>query len=450
MKDEKKAEEIAANRVQMLSSLLADGLDAGQARKRRAEICTRTGMSERTLRRYLARYRAQGFEGLKPEGKRHHRADAIPEDLLNQVILLRREVPTRSVSQIIQILEWEGKAKPGQLKRSTLQEKLVERGYSSRHMRIYANPGVAARRFEHKHRNQLWQSDLKYGPYLPIGQGGAKKQVFLAVMLDDATRFVLHAAFYPTMDKTIVEDCLRQAIQKYGVPEAVFFDNGKQFRTKWMTRACSKLGVRLLYARPYSPESKGKVEKFNRTVDSFLSEIALEHPKTLEQLNQHFWVWLSECYQNKPHTALGEGVSPETAFRSDRKALRFAEPGLLTNAFLHAESRKVDKSGCISFMDQKYEVGVAFIGRTVEVIYDPADITELTIEYEGHEPWKARPLVMSDRSGKRPKLPEHMTSQPADSSRLLSAAEKKHQERRQQQTPAVSYRAVWKETNQDV
>lgn len=143
-------------------------------------------------------------------------------------------------------------------------------------------------------------------------------------------------------------------------------------------------------------------------------------------------------------------MSPETAFRSDRKALRFADPERLANAFLHSESRKVDKVGCISFMDQKYEVGLPFIGCTVDVIYDPANISELTIEYEGHEPWKARPLVMSERSGKRPKLPDHMTSQRADSSRLLDVAEKKHQERRNQQLPAVSYRAVWKESNQDV
>ena len=66
MKDSKKAEEIAAKRVQMVSPLLAEGLDAGQIRTLKTEICARTGISERTLRRYLARYRTQGFGGLKP------------------------------------------------------------------------------------------------------------------------------------------------------------------------------------------------------------------------------------------------------------------------------------------------------------------------------------------------------------------------------------------------
>uniref|UniRef100_UPI0035B518E4 hypothetical protein n=1 Tax=Peribacillus tepidiphilus TaxID=2652445 RepID=UPI0035B518E4 len=53
--------------------------------------------------------------------------EAVPPHLLEEAFLLRREVPGRSVSQIIQILEWEGKAQPGHLKRSTLQEKLAER-----------------------------------------------------------------------------------------------------------------------------------------------------------------------------------------------------------------------------------------------------------------------------------------------------------------------------------
>src|SRR5690606_12923992 len=276
-------------------------------------------LSERTIRRYLAEYRAKGFEGLKPKGKgRQMNNIAIPEHLLEQAILLRREVPTRSIAQIIQILEWEGLAQPGQLKRSTLQEKLAQRGYSSRHMRMYSDHGVAARRFQHKYRNQLWHSDIKYGPYLPIGPNGEKKQVYLVAFIDDATRFILHASFYPSLDHRIVEHGFRAGIQTYGVPEAVYFDNGKQYRTKWMTRTCSKLGIRLLFAKPYSPESTGKIERFNRVVDGFLSEAALEKPKTLERLNELSEVWLSQCSQNKPHSALPNKQSPHSTFHSDK------------------------------------------------------------------------------------------------------------------------------------
>ncbi|WP_084661570.1 helix-turn-helix domain-containing protein [Sulfobacillus thermosulfidooxidans] len=86
-------------------------------RVRREEICAQTGLSERTVRRYVAQYRAQGFAGLQPRPKASRRSeDAVPEALVQEAILLRREVPRRSVSQIIQILEWEGRAVPGQIK----------------------------------------------------------------------------------------------------------------------------------------------------------------------------------------------------------------------------------------------------------------------------------------------------------------------------------------------
>jgi putative transposase len=184
-------------------------------------------------------------------------------------------------------------------------------------------------------------------------------------------------------------------------------------------------------------------------IQRFLDEQALEKPKTLDQLNTWFEVWLSECYQNRPHSALNN-ISPEVTYRQDPQALRFVEPEILADAFLHAEERKVDKSGCISFMGKKYEVGLLFIGRTVTVVYDSADITEVTIEYEGHMPWRVRELVIGERAGKRPKMPETMLLKETDASRLLRGAEQKLAERRQHQAPAVSYRTVRKEVGADV
>ena len=90
------------------------------------------------------------------------------------------------------------------------------------------------------------------------------------------------------------------------------------------------------------------------------------------------------------------------------------------------------------------------IGRKVQVVYDPADITVLTIEYEGHGPLAVRELVIEEWSGKRPVLPDHMLPEVAEASRLLRAAEQQKQQRKERQAPAVSYRTVWKETDNHV
>ena len=196
--------------------------------------------------------------------------------------------------------------------------------------------------------------------------------------------------------------------------------------------------------------SKGKIERFNRVVDSFLSEAALAKPQTLDQLNTLFQAWLTECYQTKPHSALDDKTSKQVAFRSDPKPFRLIEESILADAFLHSESRKVDKVGCISFMGKKYEVGLAFIGQVVEVVYDPRDITTITIESENHTPWQAKELVIGEWAGKRPPLPSTMEAVQAEESRLLNGAQKRNQARKERQTRAVSFRQIQEEAKRDV
>ena len=306
-------------------------------------------------------------------------------------------------------------------------------------MRLYASSGVAARRYQKKYRNQLWHSDIKYGPRLPVGPGRTKKQVFLVLFIDDATRFILHGEFYPTLDQVIVEDCFHQSIVKYGRPESVFLTTAASSKTNGWP-GLRRHGIRLLFARPFSPESTGKVERVNRAVDSF-KRSRPDETADVGELNKLFWVWLEECYQNKPHSALG-GKSPAAAYRGDKKALKFLDPETVRSAFLHCEERKVDKAGCISFQGEKYEVGLNFIGCTVDVVYDPADTSLLTIEYEGHPPWTAKRLVIGEKTGPRPALPPHLLPKPAETSRLLAAAQKQNDKRQARQTPAVIYRTV--------
>jgi len=438
---EKKADEIAQERIEIISPLLENGIDKGKFKQLVVLQCQKYTISERTIKRYLDSYQREGYKGLYPM-KRTKRAKkgAITDDIIDMAVMLRREVPMRSIDTIIKILEMEEVVAEGELKRTTLQENLSKRGYSARQMKMYSNSlGIASRRFSKKRRMHLVHSDIKYGPYLPIGPGGKKQQVYLVTMLDDATRYMLHAQFYPTLDQTIVQECLRMAILKYGLMESLFFDNGVQYRTKWMRRACGKLGIRLIYAKPRSPEATGKPEKFNRLVDNFMAEAALEKPKTLKSLNELFDIWLTECYQNKPHSAL-DAKTPQAVFNADPTPLTFVSPEIVGDAFLNYEDRKVDKTGCISFCGKKYEVGLKYIGFTVGVVYDPLDISEITIEYQGDDPIKVRELVIGTNTGERPKMPETLLAVKPTSSRLLTGAKKINEKRRASQKMILSFR----------
>lgn len=435
--DHKRAEEVAANRLQIITPLLDPALDKSKKQDLKETVSIRYGISERTLRRWVNSYRNAGFDGLKPKAPETSGTSKIPEELISEAIRLRREVPKRSIPEIIRILEWEGFAEEGFLRKSTLQDQLAARGYSSRQMRTYAKDVTSARRFQKPWRNYLWQSDIKYGIYIN------GKPTYMVCFLDDCTRNVLHSEFYDTLDQTIVQDCFRKALLKYGAPDSVYFDNGKQYRTHWMKRACAKMGIRLLYAKPYNPEGKGKQERYNQTVDSFLREASISKPKSLAELNRLYDAWMQECYLNVPHSALA-GKTPHEAYQSDPHEIRLMSAETIADAFLSCEQRKVDKGGCISFQGEKYEVdlGLSMIHRTVDVVYDPADISVVTIECDGFPACEARPLVIASRSAKRPSLPERFEKTEPERSRLLDAADRKKEERDQIRRTAISFAGI--------
>ena len=120
-------------------------------------------ISQRSLRRYEAAYKSGGFSGLKPADRTQKRSRMLPEQfdqLLEQAIQLKREVPKRSVNQIIYILELEGRVAPGVLKRSTLGRYLYKAGFGARQMQMYNDArGSSSKRFCKPHRMMLLQAD---------------------------------------------------------------------------------------------------------------------------------------------------------------------------------------------------------------------------------------------------------------------------------------------------
>ncbi|MCR5021825.1 DDE-type integrase/transposase/recombinase [Ruminococcus sp.] len=432
MKDKKLAREIAEQRMIMIAPLLGLPLLSEIYYEKRREISENFELSTRTIQRYVDAYNESGIDGLEPKGRVPEQNPVISKEILEEAIRLRREMPSRSVPTIIKILELEGKVEPDVLKRSTLQKALAKMGYSSAMMKVYQDNGYASQRFARVHRCDLWQGDLKFGPSLNIG--GKVQPTYMSCLIDDATRYIIHAQFYGDMEQTIVEDTLKKGIQKYGTPRRIYFDNGSQYRTHWMKRACGLLGIRLLYAKPRNPQGKGKQERFNLTVDSFIDEVGLNPPESIEELNKLFNAWLSECYQNKVHSALG--VTPETAFKSDSMPLNYPDEAILASAFLHCETRKVNKSGCISFMGKDYDVGILYAGQTVDVVYDPQNIAKVRIEPKSHEPFYAEPAKIGTHVAKKPTRAE-IERIPTDSSRLLDAVIKTADER--ERRAVISY-----------
>ena len=264
----------------------------------------------------------------------------------------------------------------------------------------------------------------------------------------------MHAEFYSNQRLPILEDCFRKALLKFGKPSDILVDNGKIFVSKWFKLACARLGVRHIAAKPFTPRTKGKCEKYHQGVDEFLSEFALEPAKTLPELNRKFSIWLDEGYVHAPHDALkleerdphtGEILSkrertPYQAYTEDPAKVKYISSLECREAFLWEEQRTVDKSGCIKLAGVVFDAGVALIRRRVDVRYDPFDISVVEIWHEGKFQRKAEKLDIPEFVPEMVADPPAPPSKPTHS-RLLKVYEEKNREREKQRNGALDFRA---------
>jgi putative transposase len=396
-------------RYRIIVPLLDDSLAECEKRQVRRLVCAQENISKRTLRRYVAAFKRGGFDALLPgERKDKGSCKAIPPAALKLAEQWRRELPERSAERIQQLLASEGYY----VARSTLERHLRLQGLSGREVKA-AQKMVASRRFNRIGRNTLWQADLKYGPYLPDPLHiGRKMRTYLVAIIDDATRLVVHGEFYDQQRLPVLEDTFRKAIVKCGLPDNLYVDNGKIFISQWLRLACAKLRIQHLNTKAYSPEAKGKIERWNRTVDEFIQEAQLEKPQTLEHLNTLFRAWLSEGYNHRVHSALA-GKSPAQAFAQDTKSLRFPSPEALRGAFLWEKTPKVDKSGCFSLNGVCYEAGIEYIGKQILVRYDPFDLSSVEIWQDSEKKKMVSPANIGEynRNVKKPVAELEKTSQ---------------------------------------
>ena len=458
-------DEEALRRFQLIAPLLDGTLDKARKIQLRNQIAEANSLSERTIRRYESQYRDGGFKSLKPKSRKATFTGDLPDNypkLLQEAIQLRREVPSRSVEQIILILEKEERVAPGVLKRSTLQRHLADAGYGASNMRMYEEArNTSSKRFCKAHRMMLVQGDIKYGPILRIGK--KKVKTYLSSAIDDHSRFILASEFYDSQEEQVVEDTFRKVILKYGAFDACYFDNGSQYVAKQLKLSLSRLSIRVLHAPVRSGKSKGKVEKFHQVVDDFIAEVRTDKRiRTLSDLNYYWKIFLEEYYQKKPHAGISEyyrslgvevpkpGISPEQEFNRDSRPLSFYDAGVVGEAFLHHETRRVDRGGCISFRGKRYETKTSLIGSTVEISYDPASPDLITVHYPGLEPFQAKPLQIGAYCEKNKPLPASMTTAEAGTSRFLTALEKQHNESKKKRADAISFGSYRKEENTDV
>lgn len=330
-------------------------------------------ISRNTLDRWVRAYRSGGFEALHPAPLA--RSASTPVELLELGVALKNEEPARTAQQVATLI---AAAKGVGPSARTLQRLFVRLGLNMApgSRRVFG-------RFEAANPNDRWIGDGLHGPEI------AGAAVMLFAFVDDHSRLIAAKRWFHTRGEAIQPIChaLRLGLDSRGLPKSIHVDNGSAFSSKPFARACAALGIRLIHSIPGKPEGRGKVERFFRTVrQQFLVEVSHSDITSLDDLNRRFDSWVETVYHQRVHSETG--ATPLERFGRLGPVDRPSKESL-HEAFLWAEVRTVTKTATVSLHSNMYEVNAALVGRRVELVFDPFDLTNIEVRHDGRSFGKA-------------------------------------------------------------
>jgi len=325
----------------------------------RRELCRRFGISRKTGYKMLARFAAEGVAGLGDRSRRPHHSPGRTPAAVEETVLRIREEHNGA---------WGGRKIAVDMKRSgpgavpaasTITQILRRHGKLEASAAEHPGP---CQRFERAHPNELWQIDFKGDFALLAGR------CHPLTMLDDHSRFCLVLTACGNERDDTVRRPLVAAFERYGLPREMLMDGGSPWGdpgghphtafTVWLMR----LGIRIGHGRPYHPQTRGKEERFHRSLKAEL--LKGRTFRDLDDCQRAFDPWRQVYNFQRPHEAIAMAVPGERYRPSPR-----AYPQLLP-AIEYAPGdrvRKVDHDGFIGFRNRSWRVSKAFRGQPVAV-----------------------------------------------------------------------------------
>ena len=321
-----------------------------------SELCRRFGISRKTGYKLIQRYKKEGLSGLvarsrRPQGGKYYTSQEMKEKIFN----LREKYPHWGGEKLRVCLLREGIT--GVPSEKTIDRVLKREGYISQEASERAQ---AWKRFEHAEPNDLWQIDFK-GHFAT-----QRERCHPLTLLDDHSRYSLLIKACIGQTKDTVKPCLIEVFREYGLPKKMTMDNGSPWghageRGHTQLTACLiRVGIYVSHARPYHPQTQGKLERFHRTLkEELLKETYFG---SLIEAQKGFDIWRKIYNEERPHGAIGFKTPRERYTKSVRlypetlPPIEY-EPDLVV--------RKVQQKGILSLQGKEYRVGHAFYGCPV-------------------------------------------------------------------------------------
>lgn len=337
------------------------------------------GVSRKTAYKWLGRYATSGPTGLAELSRApHHIPWAVPDELVERIVEIRKAWPTWGARKIIAALKKHDLR--GQLPAASTVADILDRRGLVRHRRRRRHAPPLSQPFQEcKAPNDVWCADFK--GRLVLGD----RHICYPFTLSDAySRFLLRCEGLWRTRESDVQPLFESAFREYGLPVALRTDNGPPFASVsvgGLTRLAIwfiKLGIRPERIEPGRPTQNGRHERIHRTL---AEETANPPAPNMAAQRRRLDVFRGGYNYHRPHEALGQRPPAEFFTASLRRfptRLRQPEYGP------EIEVRRVRQHGAIKWRSGELYVSEALRGEPIG------------IEQTGEEQWTVRygPLLL--------------------------------------------------------
>ena len=342
------------------------------------EVARAHGVSKSWVAKLVGRFRSGGYEAIEPRSRAPKRVPhrTAPE-LEEEVVALRKELSDLGVDAGAQTIHYHLARRHERVPSvSTIWRVLRRRGFVI--PQPHKRPRSSWVRFQAQLPNECWQSDVTHWC---LADG---TQVDIVNVIDDHSRLAVGSRVLAQTTAPKALEVFQEAGERWGLPAALLTDNGCVYTT-WhrggpnvMQTELLALGIDYRHARPYHPQTCGKVERFHQTMKAFLDK----QPTAGSVVELQRQVDRFVAYDNevRPHRATGRRT-PRAAFEARDKA-RPSGPKIRVGAGVRVRKDRIDKNGKVTLRHRTrlHHIGVghAHNGKRVIMLIDGLDVRVLS------------------------------------------------------------------------
>jgi transposase InsO family protein len=364
------------------------------------EVAAAHGVSRSWVYECLARYRAEGDQGLHPRSRRPHSSPSrLAAEVQDKIVALRKDLARQGLDAGPHTIAWHLAGGGGPVPSvATIWRVLRRRGLIT--PQPQKRPRSSCTRFCAELPDERWQMDITHW------QLADASTAEILNIIDDHSRFLIASAARRAYRAADVVTAFRRAASQHGLPASMLADNGAVFTAAPRHGTCViegellAAGITYRHSRPCHPQTCGKVERFHQTLKKWLTR---QRPAaTTRALQAQLDRFAAYYNTRRPHRAIGR-ATPAQAYTARIKAAP-AGPQIPIPAHCRVRQDTIDTGGSVTlrYRSKLYHIGAGrrHAGTKVTIL-----IADLSVRILTRDGTPLRQLTLDPARNHQPQRP---------------------------------------------